>query len=100
MADIQNNNASQIDRDHLIDILTDELPVLRTKIGVKQAKLSDIFGINRQTYSAIETKKKNDVEYFSLLMFFTQNENTAPVIEGIGAFPSELKAVININNRK
>lgn len=32
-------------------------------------------------------------------MFFTQNESTAPLIEVIGAFPSELKAVMNINNR-
>lgn len=38
--------------------------------------------------------------FLSLLMFFTQNENTAPVIEVIGAFFSELKVVININNRK
>lgn len=100
MADTQNRVINQIDRDYLIDILTDELLVLRAKIGIKQEELSDILGISRQTYSAIETKKRRMTwnMYISLLMFFTQNENTAPVIEVIGAFPCELKAVMNINN--
>ena len=31
---------------------------------------------------------------------FTQNENMAHVIEVIGAFLSELKAVMNINHRE
>lgn len=102
MADTQNSVVKQIDRDYLIDILTDELPVLRAKIGIKQEELSDILGISRQTYSAIETKKRRMTwnMYISLLMFFTQNENTAPVIDAIGAFPSELREVMNINNRK
>ena len=38
--------------------------------------------------------------FISLLMIFTQNENTVPVIGIIGAFPYELKVVMNINNRK
>lgn len=44
-----------VDKDHLISILTEELPVLRAKIGLSQDKLSNIVGISRQTYSAIET---------------------------------------------
>lgn len=38
--------------------------------------------------------------FISLLMFFTQNKKTAPVIELIGAYPSELKEIMNINNRR
>lgn len=67
-----------------------------------QEELSNLVGIGRLTYSAIETKKRkmswND--YLSLLMGFTQNEKTAPVIEAIGAFPDELKETLNINNKK
>lgn len=59
---------NQIDRDFLIGTLTDELPALRARIGIKQEELSDILGISRQTYSAIETKKKDDMEY---VYFFT-----------------------------
>jgi DNA-binding XRE family transcriptional regulator len=58
MADTQNSIVNQIDKDCLINILTDELPILRAKIGIKQEELSDILGISRQTYSAIETKKE------------------------------------------
>lgn len=45
------------ERKRLIGILTEELPVLRAKIGLSQKELSGIVGISRQTYSAIETKK-------------------------------------------
>ncbi len=93
---------SEIDKEKLIDLLTEELPSLRAKIGVSQEELSDIIGISRPTYSAIETKKRRMSwnVYLSLLMCFTQNEKTAPIIDSIGAFPDELKETLNINNRK
>ena len=46
----------EIDKEKLIEVLTEELPVLRAKIGLSQDDLSDIIGISRQTYSSIETK--------------------------------------------
>lgn len=90
-----------LDRDKLINVLTEELPSLRAKIGFTQEELSDIVGISRPTYSAIETKKRKMSWniYLSLLMFFTQNEKTIPVIEAIGAFPEELNEMLNISNR-
>ena len=50
---------NEIDREELINVLTDELPVLRAKIGISQSELSNIIGVSRQTYSAIETKKRD-----------------------------------------
>ena len=96
------NVQREIDKEKLIDILTEELPSLRAKIGVTQEELSNLVGISRPTYSAIETKKRKMSwnVYLSLLMCFTQNEKTAPVIEAIGSFPDELKETLNINNRK
>lgn len=92
----------EIDRDKLIDILTEELPSLRAKIGVSQGELSDIVGISRPTYSSVETKNRRMSwnVFLSLLMVFTQNEKTAPIIYSIGAFPDELKEALNVNNRK
>ena len=85
----------------LIDILTEELPSLRAKIAITQEDLCGIVGISRQTYSAIETKKRRMSwnVFLSLIMFFTHNDKTAPIIESIGAFPDELKESLNINNR-
>ena len=67
---------NQIDRDFLIDTLTDELPVLKARIGIKQEELSDILGISRQIYSSIETKKRKMTwnMFIYLLMFFKQNK--------------------------
>lgn len=49
----------------------------------------------------LKQKKKNDMEYvYFFINVFSQNENTVPVIDAIGAYPDELKAVMNINNRK
>lgn len=92
---------SSIDREKLIEILTEELPLLRAKIGVTQEELSDMVGISRPTYSAIETRKRKMSwnVYLSLLMCFTQNEKTAPIIDMIGAFPEDLKNSLNISKR-
>ena len=61
-----------VDKDHLISILTEELPVLRAKIGLSQDELSNIVGISRQTYSAIETNKRKMSwnTFLSLLLVF------------------------------
>ncbi len=85
----------------LIDILTEELPALRAQIAITQEDLCEIVGISRQTYSAIETKKRKMSwnVFLSLIMFFTHNDKTAPVIESIGAFSDELRELLNVNNR-
>ncbi len=87
-------------REVVIDILTEELPLLRAKLGISQENLCDIVGISRQTYSGIETKKKMSWSVFlALLMLFTNNEKTAPIIELIGAYPEELNDALNSSNR-
>lgn len=89
------------DKDRLIEILTEELPSLRAKIGFSQEDLCEMVGISRQTYSPVETKKRKMSwnAYLSLLMFFTHNDKTAPVIESIGAYPEKLKNSFNVSNR-
>ena len=47
-----------IDRDKLVNLLAEELLVIRAKIGLSQEDLSSITGISRQTYSTIEIGKK------------------------------------------
>lgn len=66
---------NQIDRDFLINNLTDELPDLRARMGIKQEELRDIWGIGRQKYSVKETKKeKNDMKYvyFFIYIFYAK----------------------------
>lgn len=95
-ADIQ-----EIDKERLIDVLTEELPVLRAKIGLSQDDLSSIIGISRQTYSSIETKKRRMSwnTYLSLILVFENNEKTRNLLEAIGAFPKELIDILKIDRR-
>jgi len=94
-------NLDEVDRNKLIQLLTDELPVLRAKIGVSQSELSNIIGVSRQTYSSIETKKREMSwnTYLSLILFFEHNEKTREMLLSSGAFPDSLEQLLNTNNR-
>ena len=50
--------ADASNREKIKEILRDELPVLRAKLGISQGTLADRIGISRQTYSSIETGKR------------------------------------------
>lgn len=95
------NELPELDRNELIDILTDELPVLRAKLGISQDDISRIIGISRQTYSAIETKKRRMSwnTFLSLILFYGYNEKTTNLVESTGAFPPSLKQTLSINRR-
>lgn len=93
---------NEVDREKLMQVLTEELPVLRAKIGISQGDISNIIGVSRQTYSAIETKKRKMSwnTFLSLVLFFEHNEKTREMLVGIGAFPSSLEQMLNVNNRE
>ena len=95
------NEMVNVDRTQLIEILTEELPALRAKIGFTQDDLCEAIGISRQTYSSIETKKRTMSWniFLSLIMFYSNNEKTAPIIDSIGAFPETLKDAFNVSKR-
>lgn len=48
----------ELDRDESTESLTDELTVLRAKLGISKDNISNIAGTSRQAYSAIEIKKE------------------------------------------
>ena len=75
-----------MERDRLIDILTDELPVLRARLRISQDELSRRIGISRQTYSLIETKKQKMtwVTFMAFIAFFDNNAKTKKMLKDIG----------------
>ena len=79
-------------RDSLISNLTDELPVLRTKLGLSQDEIACLLGISRQTYSTIETKKRKMTWsiYLSLVLIFDNNKKTHEFIRKQELYPSIL----------
>ena len=91
----------EVDRNKLTKLLTEELPVLRAKIGVSQGEISSIIGVSRQTYSAIENKKRvmSWNVFLSLILFFEHNQATKDSLINAGIFPKSLQRMLNVNNR-
>ena len=85
----------------MIDLLVEELPTLRAKIGLSQSEVGEIIGVSRQTYSAIETKKKKMTWnlYLALILLFSINEKTEKMLEASGAFSEELQNILNVDKR-
>lgn len=79
-------------REQLISRLVDELPVLRTKLGVSQTEIANLIDISRQTYSSIETKKRKMSWgiYLSLILVFDSNQQTHDLIRKAGLFPRNI----------
>lgn len=82
-------------------MLVEELPTLRAKIGLSQSEVGEIIGVSRQTYSAIETKKKKMTWnlYLALILLFSINEKTEKMLEASGAFSEELQNILNVDKR-
>lgn len=59
-------------KEELMSMLRNELPVLRARLGISQAKLAEMIGISRQTYNVIENGKREMTWpiFLSLVAFF------------------------------
>ena len=76
----------------LINTLRDELPVLRAKARVSQETVAEKIGISRQTYSGIETGKKEMpwTTFMALVAFFQNNEMTRQMVGKIDGFSEKM----------
>jgi DNA-binding XRE family transcriptional regulator len=98
----ERNAFSESDKEQLMKILTNNLPVLRAKLGVSQEEVSKIIGISRQTYSSIETMKRKMTwnTFLSLILFFGCNDKTAIMLDDLGILSSKLNVFLSKNNRR
>ena len=80
------------EKDSFIAMLTPNLTVLRTKAEISQEELSNLIGISRQTYNAIERKVRRMAwsTYLSLVLFYDHNQKTHKMIRQLSIFPQEL----------
>ena len=84
--------ATEEERNEYINRLLEELPVLRTRLGISQDELASLLGISRQTYSSMETKRRKMSWplFLSLILIFDNNEQTHEHIRQSGIFPQKL----------
>lgn len=94
------NDEKEIFKNNCILNLTDNLPMLRAKAGVTQEDVADRIGIARQTYSAIECKRKSMSwsNFMSLIFFFKENTQTAEIVRLLNIYTNELESYITTTN--
>ena len=96
---IQNPASS---KSRLIDALRNELPVLRARIGLSQESIADKIGISRQTYSRIETGKREMTwtTFMALVAFFQNNNQTAQMLKQMNGFLESIDELLNSKTRE
>lgn len=80
----------------LMEQFRNELPVLRARARASQEIIAEKIGISRQTYSGIETGKREMTwtTFLALLAFFQNNEQTKPMIDQINGFSDSMTKVM------
>lgn len=87
-----------INKDELIKNMTENLPVLRAKLGITQEDLAEKIGISRSTIVSIENKKREMTwnTFLSLILVFTKNEDTNKLLNVMEIYTDELHDFIKI----
>ena len=87
-------------RNKMIELLRNELPVLRAKARVSQEEIAEIIGISRQTYSSIETGKREMswTTFLALFAYFQNNANTNNMLNGIDGLVEGVITILEPSN--
>ncbi|MBE6988696.1 MAG: helix-turn-helix transcriptional regulator [Ruminococcaceae bacterium] len=87
-----------IDKDTLIKNMTENLPMLRTKLGLTQEELAEKIGVSRSTVVSIENRKRDMTwnTFLSLILLFTKNEDTNKLLNVLEIYTDELNDFIKI----
>ena len=88
-------------KDLLVERMTENLVVLRAKLGVTQAELADIAGMSRQTILAIEKKQRTMTwnTFLSLLFIFSANKDTKALLNLFEILTDELLDYITVKKK-
>ena len=91
------NENSMSAKQELIEAFRNELPVLRAKARVSQEIVAEKIGISRQTYSSIETGKRDIswTTFLALVAFFKNNELTKTMLDGMSDFNNKLSLIMD-----
>ena len=92
---INTDDVAELKHD-LMEQFRNELPVLRARVRVSLEIIAEKIGISRQTYSGIETGKREMTwtTFLALLAFFQNNEQTKPMIDQINGFSDSMTKVM------
>ena len=83
-------------RNTIVELLRKELPVLRAKARISQEDIAEKIGISRQTYSSIETGKREMswTTFLALIAHFQNNESTKKMIGEINGLSEGIEMIM------
>lgn len=83
-------------RNNIVELLRKELPVLRAKARISQEDIAEKIGISRQTYSSIETGKREMswTTFLALIAYFQNNESTKKMIGEINGLSEGIEMIM------
>jgi len=89
-------------KEKLINNMVDNLPTLRTRLGVSQRELAALAGVSRSTLNNIENKKRNMTwnMFLSFLLLFTKNKETDKLLNVMEIYTDELNEFIKQRQNK
>ncbi len=87
-------------KEKLLTNMAHNLPTLRAKAGLSQAKLAEMVGISRQTLVSVENEKRlmSWNTFLACLLIFQKNEETNQLLEIYEISTEELHEYLEINS--
>lgn len=88
-------------KERLMSNMTVNLPTLRAKASLTQAKLAELIGVSRQTIVAIESQKRKMTwnTFISCLLVFQNNQETDQLLKLYEISTSDLTLYLNGDNK-
>jgi len=80
----------------LIDNMTDNLQMLRVKLGLTQNELGEMLGMSRHTIMNIENRNSELTwnNFLALVLFFSKNESTNKLLNVLEIYTDEFNDYI------
>jgi DNA-binding XRE family transcriptional regulator len=77
-------------------MLREELPTLRAKAKISQEELAQKIGVSRQTYSSIETGKRDKTwtTFMTLIVFFQNCELTENIYKYMDGIEGKMNIIL------
>lgn len=93
---------NSIQKELLIDKMTENLPVLRKKLGVTQTELADLIGVSKYTILAIEKNQRRMTwnTFLSLVLIFSKNKDTDKMLTLFEIYTDEFNNFIKNRNKE
>ncbi|MBQ8235639.1 MAG: helix-turn-helix domain-containing protein [Clostridia bacterium] len=84
---------AQIDKEELIEKMAENLPMLRTKLGLTQEEMASMIGVSRHTVISMENQKRPMTwnTFLSLILIFSYDHDTKLLMRALGIFTVELE---------